>query len=202
MKKHSIIILAFLAVTGCKSFDPNFLNPTGVAFDPKLPAMERSVENNLVAIVSSTGQTYGASPQDARTLFEREVSEIMTDPYSDKKGYVTLKVNTIENKNNLLGIAIGGFLGGVPFLLGVPTEVITSTVEVQIDVMDANRKLIGSYRGSATKKMKNALYNKNGNYRELERVVYLLTVKEAIQIAKTKIRPDVKMLNEKLNKSV
>ena len=193
-----MIALAFL-LSSCKSFDPAFLNPSGDPFNPKLPAMEAQVENNLVAIINSSGQTVGASPQDVQTLWNREAAEIITDAYSDKQGYLLLKVNTIETKGNFLYPILSGLTLWTINLFGVPTMGGKSTVEVQIDVMDLNRKLIGSYRASATKKMHTGMFSKT-NYKEFPRVLYLLTVKEAIQEAKKKMQPDLDRLTKQLGK--
>ena len=200
MQKQILTTIVIVGLfTGCKSFDPKFLSPTGNPFNPKLPSMERYIENNLVAIVTTTGQSVGASPQDVLTLFDREVSEIMTNPYGDKKGFLLLKVNTIENKLSVWQWIVSGTLMFTPTLLGLPLFSTKAVVEIQIDVMNNNRTLIGSYKGSSEKRMKSGLYIKD-SYRELSRVCYLLAVKQAIEDAKSKMTPDLNRLVAELNK--
>lgn len=199
MKKTIAILTTVAMLIGCKPFDPKFLNSEGTPFNPKLPAMEKFVENNLVVIVNQSGQAIGANPQDVITVFDREVTEIMTDPYSDKKGIIVLKVNSIENRTNMLGYILGAFIAEVPLLFGAPVATYKSRVEVQIDVMDSNRKLIGSYRGDGYEKLTTGLYRKR-NYRQADRVTYLFAVKKAIQDAKTKMTPDLNRLIDALRK--
>ncbi|HAW51849.1 MAG TPA: hypothetical protein DCX54_05895 [Flavobacteriales bacterium] len=186
---------------GCKSFEPTLLNPDGTVFNPKLPSMEAVVENNLVAIVNSGGQTIGANPQDVRTYFDREVKELMTDPYNDKAGVLLLNVNTIENKHQFIGYMMASVYTISLFnVLGGPYSVSKSSVEVEIEVLNKNNRLIGSYRGNGSAKLHQGYYSKtNYNQVDQQRISYLKAVKNAVQDAKSKLIPDLDRLISELD---
>lgn len=200
MKKTIILLAVTILLSNCKSFDASLLNPTGQPFNPKLPAMEKIVENNMVAIISPNGQIVGANPQDVNTLFDREVSEIMTNPYDTKRGYLVLKVSRISDKAHMGGYLFGVMLLSVPNLLGLPFFSAKSSVEVQVDVLDQNRKLIGSYRASATKKIRTTYYSNNYNFYNTQRVAFLESVKEGLKEVKIKMQPDITRLTSELTK--
>src|SRR6185437_7946123 len=160
MKKISIYLIAIIFLSGCKTFDPKLVNPSGDAFSPKLPALEQSVENNTVMIVNAHGDAIGASPLDINTYFEREVDELMTNPYGATKGYIVLKVSNIETRVAGMGFALlGGFTVCIPFFFGVPMRGAKSSVEVEISVLNMKNELLGKYRGSGYRRFYGSLYN-------------------------------------------
>jgi hypothetical protein len=203
MKKILIFLIALSFFASCKTFDPKYLNPTGAAFSPKLPALENGVENNLVAIIDRQGTIIGATPQDVTTYFDRDVTELMTDPYGNKRGSIVLKVNTINSGMAGFGYFMLGDLTslGLFWLLGLPYGGGKATVEVEVELNDPNRRLVGKYRGSGHHKMICSLYNGN-NYTSpvAQRISYLLAVKDAVADAKTKMMPDLERLNKELGK--
>ncbi len=199
--KKTIFLVAAVILLGCKQLDPKLLNPTGQPLSNKLPAMESYVENNLVAIVDPNGQTIGANPQDVKTLFDRQATEIITNPYGEKRGYLVLKVNTIKTKLSLWGGLLGMYTVTLLNVCGVPFASAKASVEVQIDIMDAKRRLIGSYRGSGYSKLDQGYYSKtNYNRINLQRVAYLEAVRQGINEAMTKLTPDTERLNTELGK--
>jgi hypothetical protein len=201
MKKTTILLVSALTIlVGCKPFDPTILNAGGEPFSPKLPAMEKQIENNYVFIITPGGEFTGPNPQDVSVLFDREISDKMTNPYTDKKGILLLKINTIRHKVN------GGFclatvfpLYYLPILFNASYGVNKTNIEVQIDVLNANRKLIGSYRGQAIQKTKARLYNNNIKSGDFSRQTYIVALKEALQQAKKNMVPDLDRLNKELN---
>jgi hypothetical protein len=192
--KKLVYILSIMLLVGCKAFDASFLQSGEFALSNKLPAMEKEIENNYMFVVSQSGRPLGPSHQDISVLFDKELSEKITNPYTDKKGIMVLKVNTVEHKSNP-GIAL--FIPIVGVLTGLPTQVSKSNIEVQIDVLNQNRKLIGRYNGYSNKKMRSSIY-KNA-YADPSRVVYLQCVKEAIQQAKKIMEADAERLKQELN---
>jgi hypothetical protein len=203
MRKLIIIILGAIYLTGCKSFDPQLLNPTSKSLESKLPAMENSVENDLstMVIVETTNNSIGPNTQDIKTLFDRQVDEVMTNPYGLKKGYLVLKVTTIETKRFGYGLVVlSVYLACLPQLFGTPWMGAMSKVEVKLEVLDRNRTLLGAYRGSGRYKHWSGLYKNKYNQRTLQRVSYVEATKQAINEATNKLAAEVDRLNEALTK--
>jgi hypothetical protein len=203
MRKLIIIILGVILFTGCKSFEPKLLNPTAQPLENKLPAVENTVENDLTTmiVVDQTVGRLGPNTQDIKTLFDRQVTEVITNPYGIKKGSLVLKVTTIESRfNGLISAAWCTVLAGVPFLLGAPYLWAESKVEVKLEVLDNNRALIGAYRGSGENRLKSGLYYTKYNRNTLQRVTYVEATKQAINEATKKLEEDVDRLNEELSK--
>lgn len=199
-KKTFLLVFALTLLVGCKPFDPTILNSGGEPFNPKLPSMEKQIENNYVFIITPGGEFTGPNPQDVSVLFDREISDKMTNPYTDKKGYLVLKINTIRHKVN------GGFcmatvfpLYYLPALFNASYGINKTNIEVQIDVLNVNRRLIGSYRGQASTKTKAKLYTNNIKSRDFSRQTYIMTLKQALQEAKKNMIPDLDRLNKELN---
>jgi hypothetical protein len=200
MRKILIYTLTSVIFIQCKPFDPSLLQSGGEQLNPKLPAMEKQIENNYVFLINQGSNFIGPNPQDVSVLFDREISDKITNPYSDKKGYLLLKVNTIRHKANPGWGVVTWPLLEIPLLFGAATAVAKTNVEVQIDVLNLNRKLIGSYRGSANIKIKSGIY-KDFKYKPsaMSRVSYIMAIKQAIQEAKKNMQSDIGRLNRELN---
>ena len=196
---YLVIILLFFS---CKSFDRELINPQNNPLDNKLPAMEVVVKNNLVAIVDQSGTLIGASPEDVHTYFDREVTENLTNPYGEKKGTIVLKVSTIDSKPKGMWLYAFGTVWTLTIanVFGLPMGAHESIVEVDLEIMDFNRRLIGKYRGSGHSRVVKGYYSdQNYRDRDMARASYILAVKDAVEEAKTKLIPDIKRLQSELD---
>lgn len=187
-------------MTSCRSFDPALLQSTGDSFSPKLPTLKPVVENNIVAIVSVDGSTIqGANPFDIKSYFENEVKSVMTEPYGEIQGVIKLKVENYEQK---MGMPILFYLPLVytPCLFGATSYTAYSNVGVKIEISTPSGRIIGEYSGTGEHKEKAALWRKPKSYKikDLQRVAYLLSVKNAVQEAKSKLDQDILRLNKEL----
>ncbi len=191
MKKLLFILVTIGLLASCKPFDPKLMQASDYSLSPKLPAMEKQIENNHIFLVTPQGTFIGLSPNDLSTIFDKEITQNITNPYTDKKGYIVLKINTIRDADRMrLGVVI-------PFMfLGFTTIKHFSDIEVQIDVLNSNRRLIGSYTGTGNCALKNSLYD---GYQYLQKVTYLTAFRLALEQAKKKMSPDMDRLIKELN---
>lgn len=191
MKNITLVSFFLIAIVACKPFDSRLLVSQKETFSPKLPAMEKVIEDNFTYLVTPTGQFIGPGPQDASTLFEREIIEKMTDPYTDKKGYLVLKINTIEHMTKA---GFGAYF--LPFIvMNFPLSVTTTDIEIKIEVLNSNKRLIGSYSGNSKNKMTARLYENNYRAADMARTSYVTALKEALEIAKGTMQADLARLN-------
>ena len=201
MKKSlALFFSTLLLVTSCRSFEPALLQSTGDPFQPKLPTLKPVVENNIIAIVSADGSTiHGANPFDVKSYFENEVKDIMTNPYDEVQVVVKLKVENYEQK---LGMPVVIYLPilYLPCLFGATAYKGYSNVGVKIEVLTPSGRTIGEYSGTGEHTEKGALWRnpKSFKFNDLQRVAYLISVKKAVQEAKSKMIQDIPRLNEEL----
>jgi hypothetical protein len=196
MKSFCYLLTTLTLLGACKSFDPKLVQAGDTALNPKLPAMEKQIENNYIFVITPNGEFAGPNPQDVSTLFDKELSEKITNPYTDKKGYIVLKINTFEHRVRM-GAAL--YIPVVGVFTGLPTGVSRSHIEIQIDVLNMQRRLIGSYRGYAETKLKSSIYKNNFFHPGLSRTTYIMSIKAAIQEAKKNMSLDLERLIKELN---
>lgn len=192
MKKELSLLLALvlLGLGGCRSFDPALLQPDKTALSVKMPAMDSRVENY--------GLQLFIYAQDVGAIFEREVRQNLTDPYTEKKGSIVMKLNITENRAQMGYAFFSGFFFFVPNLFGMPMYGIITSLEVQLDVLDANRQLIGSYTGAGKRRTAQGIFSKGPKYRDFVRVNFIYAFKDALNMAREALAQDIPRLNERL----
>ena len=162
MKKYLLLILLLSA---CQSINYQDVNPSINPNPNKLPAMEPMIDMyNLEAVYTGGGyagtannfgvgyanrgwgnwvQTTavsGTQYKDARVndvinIFNKEVKENITDPYGEKKGYISLKLGYRgEDKQPILAL-LSIFSLGTINLLGFPADIRKQSLEVVIRPM-------------------------------------------------------------------
>lgn len=205
MRLHYPVRYILITVVGllgaCKSFDPRLLEPTPGVLTPRLPTATPAAQTDWIIQLGAPGLgkagPHGGS-RDVNTLFEREVRETLTDPYGTPSCYLVL-TSTIVSHRPGWGWALvsGATLGGLN-LLGLPYSRTQMVVDVKLDVLDRQRRLVGSYRGQGEAKATGSLYSKT-NYTAPGRVVYVQAVRAGLQQVKTNLQADLGRLQANLN---
>ena len=201
MKNSLTLFLSlFLLMTSCRSFDPALLQAKGEPFQTKLPSLKPVVENNIVAIVSVNGSSIqGSNPFDVKSYFENEVKDVITQPYQELQGVIKLKVENYEQKLRAPG-SFYLYILYTPLLFGATNRTAYSSVGVKIEVLTPSGRTVGEYSGTGNHKEKQALWKDPKSFKseELQRVAYLLSVKKAVEEAKSKLAQDIPRLIQEL----
>ena len=91
-----------LFVGWCRFFDPALLNPTAEILPIRLPTLTPEVQSQRIAL-SFDPQ---AVPTDVCALFEREIREVLTEPYGKPPGFLVRQTRRATVRVGL-GYALG-----------------------------------------------------------------------------------------------
>jgi hypothetical protein len=127
-------------------------------------------------------------------FFTKEVEENLIDPYGEKYGYISFKVLYYEGRDGSLLFFLNVMTGFVPSLCGVPVARIKENVEIEIRILDKNKKLIGKYTGSGKSKVPIAFYY---GYKGKDGIEKSTT--DLLNDAFSKIRPQIEADAERIN---
>ncbi|UOQ73035.1 hypothetical protein [Hymenobacter cellulosilyticus] len=190
-KKFILAILLF--GSGCKAFDPALLNPTAETLPTRLPTLTPEVQSERILLSFSPM----AVPNDVRTLFEREVREVLSEPYGKSRGFLVLHTRRVSARPGL-GFTFASVLtAGSLNLLGFPWARYRYVVDVQLDVLNQRRELIGSYRGTGQARATAGLYSRT-NFSQPDRVLYLQCVRQGLDQIIPQLRPETARLQAAL----
>jgi hypothetical protein len=132
-----------------------------------------------------------------RTLFERQVREVLAEPYGTPRGFLVLHTRRVSARSGLgYALVSGATLGGLN-LFGFPFARYQYVVDVQLEVLNARRELVGSYRGQGQAKALGSLYSKT-NYAQPDRVLYLQCVRQGLDQILPQLQPEVARLRAAL----
>ncbi|MBC6697957.1 hypothetical protein [Hymenobacter sp. BT190] len=151
------LLLLFAATTlaGCKSADRVMFQTPSHRLSSQLPPLEVTVDNGPMAL------TEGALPEDPLRVFRQEVGQnLMEAADSSRYGYVKLLVKQADVTRT------GRFFQGVqiltmmvPSLLGLPVEYYRTTVQAEVQILNARNEVIGTYTGAGRSKVRVAMYH-------------------------------------------
>lgn len=193
MRPLYLVLLLTGLLGSCRAFDPKLLEPTAGALTPKLPTATQAAQTDWILLIGAPGLG-SAGPRggsrDVNTLFEREVRETLTDPYGTPSCYLLLTTTIVSNRAGLgWAIASGATLGGLN-LLGMPFSRSVIVVDTKLDVLDRQRRLVGSYRATAEAKALGSFFSST-NYGTPGRVVYLQAVRAGLVQIKPQLQADL-----------
>jgi hypothetical protein len=147
-----IMVGVFIAILlqGCKTY--NTLQSLGSKspIDPKLPALEKSID------FKGGGLFYGNS--DQYEIFDQEVENNLCNPYGQKFGYIILRTYYSKYKLGLGYSVASGLTLLIPNLLGLPLARPKFEVQATIEILNSRKELIGKYKASGEGKSIMALY--------------------------------------------
>lgn len=217
MKKYLLVSVKVLFVSilifSCKSVSFSELRPEG-SLVKKLPMMEAqldiySLENAYASVVYGVSKTVAqrvvpineARPssykdtkiQDAIILYDREVSDNIVSATGEKKGYLVFRIISGGPKKggNFFGV-LGIFTLWIPNLLGVPTGNHQAEFEIQLEVMDINKKMLGKYLGYG--KHKTWVHVGGYSTKDAQRIANIRALKKAFSQVKKQMDEDMSKL--------
>jgi len=226
MKKLFLIpfVLVFL-FTSCKTIYLSELKPSPKN-TKLLPALEPKVDIESLESAYSSGSSvvevsaYNSRPtnssfvgigsrtstfhkdkrvQDAITIFERDATENITNPFGEKKGSITCRIVAGEQSmkdNWVWGTAFSLFTLN---LVGIPLYSSVTDIDVEVDIFNKNNVLIGKYSATGHSKVWVALYW-GYNESSASRKSAYTALKMALNEIKLKIQDDNDRLTLELNK--
>ena len=191
--KIRLFAFGLLFIAGCRSFDPALLNPTAETLPIRLPTLTPEVQSQRIAL-SLDPQ---AVPTDVRTLFERETREVLTEPYGKPQGFLVLQTRRVTARAGLGYALVSGLTMGGLNLFGFPWARYQYVVDVQLEVRNLRRELVGTYRGQGQARATGSLY-RSTNYAQPDRVLYLQCVRQGFDQLMPQLRTDVPRLQAAL----
>ncbi|MDO7854468.1 hypothetical protein [Hymenobacter convexus] len=185
--------LGVLGLAGCRAFDPALLAPTSDPLPVQLPPLVAEVRLPHFS-VSRDSQ---AVATDVRTLFGREVREVLADSSGAPRGFAVLTARRVRYGTGPVYSYISGLAFGGLALLGLPMARYRCAVDVQLDVRNQRRELIGTYYAQGQAKATAGPYS-HANYAQPERVLYVQCVRQGLAQIMTQLQPEIPHLREEL----
>ncbi len=178
----SVAALAFSGLASCKSAKSLFPVTPSATISRRLPALEVTADPGPLAMND------GALPDDPLKLFQAELKQNVLEPTDTATfGYVRLVVNqvhTTRTGRSLQAAQVATMM--MPSILGAPLEWYKTDIQADVQVMNANGDLLGTYSGRGTSNVKVAMYH-GYSQTEAPRLADVLALHEALN----QIRPQL-----------
>ena len=116
-------------------------------------------------------------PTDVRALFERETREVLTEPYGKPPDFLVLQTRCVTARAGLGYALVSGLTMGGLNLFGFPWAKYQYVVDVQLEVRNLRRELVGTYRGQGPARATGGL-SSSTNYAQPDQVLYLQCVRQ------------------------
>ena len=193
--KQLVVVLSGFCLAGCRAFDPALLHATPEPLAVRLPRLTAQVHRPGFC----THLDSQAVARDLDTLFAREVRTVLTSPAGPSHGYAVLTTRCVRYGQGggftyLSGLTLGGLT-----LVGFPWCRYHATVEVQLDVRNQRRELVGTYYAQGQAVLLGGLYRRT-NYtpRDYNRILYLHCVRQGLAQIVCQLPPDLGALQQQL----
>ncbi|MBE0653009.1 MAG: hypothetical protein IH594_04385 [Bacteroidales bacterium] len=148
-----------------------------------------------------SGQFYSSVYQedirinDAATLFSRYLERELLSDETSPAGEIILKLTYYDyDYNNTIGSFFNVISFGLGYLAGIPGNVMKTTVELDLVILDSEMKKVAEFSGTGRKKCYEGLYFPKRDIRDLN----LLALKEALLSVNTQIMNDYDSIVEDL----
>lgn len=153
---------------------------------------------NMFQTTSLSGTQYKDSRvNDIINIFDKEVKENISTPYGNKKGYISLKLGYRGSDKSIiypLTSIVSMFTLNV---VGFPANELTESLEVEVQIMNNKKEVIGRYVENVTNSNYLAMYW-GYNWPGLYRKVAADNIKTALEKIRIKINNDSTRLNKQL----
>jgi hypothetical protein len=191
--KTLVALLGMLCLVGCRAFDPALLTPAPETLPARLPPLVAEVRFQRLHL-SRDSQAVAA---DVRTLFEREVREVLAAPSGAPVGFAELTTQRVRYGEGAVYSYVSGLAFGGLNLLGFPLARYRCAVDLQLDVRNRRHELVGTYyaQGKATA---TAGFYSRANYAQPGRVLYVLCVRQGLAQLIAQLQPEIPRLREEL----
>lgn len=185
MKKLLVLFPIILLMTSCVTMKISDVNPehrnTNLLPTLKPHVDVLSFQNSYASVPNSVIHVYpesvqdiiilgevfeqtnysGYDPriQDAISIFIKDVKNNITTPYGDKKGDIMCRMTFGDTNSKGIGWAyLSAFTLFIPNLFGMPILRNRTTIELEVEIFNNDKKIIGRYRADCTNKKYVALY--------------------------------------------
>jgi hypothetical protein len=188
MKKHlcQIVLVSFIGfvflLTSCRTLDLKILSPVGSNTN-LLPALEteidvRVIEDHLSYNLTKTtsfgteedseavmlqtlsqNQPLSTTSNDFILLFERDVRNIITNPFGETKGKIVCNVAALNTDagSYFFGLASAVTLG-VLNLFGFPATNCSSSIDIEVELYNQQNELLAYYQAIGKARILSGLY--------------------------------------------
>jgi len=185
---------ALAGLGACKSVKGTFSATPTATITQRLPPLEITADPGPLAMND------GALPDDPLRMFKAEMQRNVLEPTDTATfGYarmVVTKVKTTRTGRSLQAAQVVTFL--LPSLFGAPLEWYKTDIQAEVQMMNANGELLGTYTGRGTSNVKVAMYH-GYSQTDAPRLADVLALREALaqirpqlDTAATRLRPLLK----------
>jgi hypothetical protein len=131
-------------------------------------------------------------------LYERETKDNITNPAGQPYGFIHYKIPVSFIRNRGTGLVVlSSFMLMMPNILGFPFGVHETNLEVEVEIFNSNREIIGRYRGQGKSKAPVALWW-GYTSEDAQRISNLKAIKLAMNQIKQQIARDYAHLQSEL----
>ncbi len=181
--------LALASLGACKSVKGTFSATPTATISKRLPPLEITADPGPLAMND------GALPEDPLRLFKAELQRNVLEPTDTATyGYARLvvtKVKTVRTGRSLQAAQVITFL--IPSIFGAPLEWYKTDLQAEVQMMNANGELLGTYTGKGTSNVKVAMYS-GYSQTEAPRLADVIALREAL----AQIRPQLDTASNRL----
>jgi hypothetical protein len=182
---------ALASLGACKSVKGTFSATPTATITNRLPPLEITADPGPLAMND------GALPEDPLRMFKAELQRNVLEPTDTATfGYARLvvtKVKTTRTGRSLQAAQVITFL--IPSIFGAPLEWYKTDIQAEVQMMNANGELLGTYTGKGTSNVKVAMYH-GYSQTDAPRLADVLALREALaqirpqlDTAATRLRP-------------
>ena len=182
---------ALASLGACKSVKGTFSATPTATIAKRLPPLEITADPGPLAMND------GALPEDPLRLFKADLQRNVLEPTDTATfGYARLvvtKVKTVRTGRSLQAAQVITFL--IPSIFGAPLEWYKTDLQAEVQMMNANGELLGTYTGKGTSSVKVAMYS-GYSQTEAPRLADVIALREALaqirpqlDTASTRLRP-------------
>ena len=173
----------------CKSVKGTFSSTPTATISKRLPPLEITADPGPLAMND------GALPEDPLRMFKAELQRNVLEPTDTATyGYARLvvtKVKTVRTGRSLQAAQVITFL--IPSIFGAPLEWYKTDLQAEVQMMNANGELLGTYTGKGTSNVKVAMYS-GYSQTEAPRLADVIALREALG----QIRPQLDTASSRL----
>ena len=173
-----ILMLGGLSLTGCRAFDPSLLAPAGAPLAQRLPRLTAEVQPPQFCFRFDSS----AVARDLDTLFARQVREAVAAPRGAPQGFAVLTARCVRYGQGGGYSYVSGLTLGALTVFGFPWSRYHCTVDVQVDVRNRRRELVGTYYAQGKAVLPGGLYRRtNYQQKDCDRTLYLQCVRQGLE---------------------
>lgn len=188
---YTVLVIAGLMASGCKSAKVPLAATPFAPLRERLPPLETAADPGPLALSD------GVLPEDPIRLLNNELQRNLAEPTdSATYGYVRLVITQAAERRLHRGLqALQMTLLLTPTFLGVPLETYQTDLTAELQISDAQGRLLGTYTGKGRGRARVAMYHGYAQ-KNAPRLADVLALRDALahirpqlDTATTRLRP-------------